>query len=124
MDHARRSLLVLVFAAAAGVLRASAADAASARQIDQSAQQALQNLYAAHPKAHQLGQRAKAILVFPKIVKAGLVVGGESGDGALLVGGRPEAYYNISAGSFGLQLGAQTFSYALMFMTDSALKYL
>ena len=67
---------------------------------------------------------AKAILVFPKIIKAGLLIGGQSGDGALRMGGKTVGYYNLSAASFGLQAGGQTFSYALFFMTDSALDYL
>ena len=84
----------------------------------------MQNLYAAQPKARNLGNKAKAILVFPKIIKAGLLIGGQSGDGALRMGGKTVGYYNLSAASFGLQAGGQTFSYALFFMTDSALDYL
>lgn len=72
----------------------------------------------------RLGARAKAILVFPQIVKAGLLIGGQTGNGALLVNGAAIEYYNISAVSFGLQAGAQAFSYALFFVTDAALQYL
>lgn len=71
-----------------------------------------------------LGERAKAILVFPQIVKAGFMIGGQTGNGALLVNGNATQYYNISAVSFGLQAGAQAFSYALFFMSDQALQYL
>ena len=92
--------------------------------IAQNAQRALHLLYAENGKARALGQRAKAILVFPRIIKGGLIVGGQSGNGALLVGGRLVAYYNISAASFGLQAGGQAFSYALFFVTNSALDYL
>ncbi|MCW3474671.1 lipid-binding SYLF domain-containing protein [Limobrevibacterium gyesilva] len=110
--------------AGAIAMRTTEALAASAREIDQAANRALQTLYSAQPKARDLGTRAKAILVFPKIIKAGLLIGGQGGDGALMVHGRTVGYYNISAASFGLQAGAQTFSYALFFMTDAALKYL
>jgi lipid-binding SYLF domain-containing protein len=121
----RRSL----FAAFAGLAGATAftpdpARAASASQISQDAHAALQRLYAAQPKAHELGRRAIAILVFPSIIKAGLIIGGQGGDGALIRGGKTIGYYNIAAASFGLQAGAQRFSYALFFMTDSALDYL
>lgn len=121
----RRSLFV-VFAgvASATFIETAAAHAASARQIDADASHALRTLYATQPKAKELGQRAKAILIFPKIYKGGLIIGGQSGDGALREGGKTVGYYNISAASFGLQAGGQTFSYALFFMTDSALDYL
>jgi len=123
MSTSRRRLL-LGAAALAGAVASSAAQAASARQINADASHALRTLYATQPKAKELAQRAKAILIFPKIYKGGFIVGGQTGDGALQVGGTTTGYYNISAASFGLQAGGQRFSYALFFMTDSALDYL
>jgi len=122
-DASRRSLL-LGLAGLASATTTSAAHAASARQINADASQALRTLYATQPRAKELGQRAKAILIFPRIHKAGFMVGAQTGDGALQVGGRIVAYYNISAASFGMQAGVQRFSYALFFMTDAALNYL
>lgn len=110
--------------AGAGFVGAGSASAASASEIRRDAFAALQRLYASQPRTRELAKKAVAILVFPKIYKAGVLVGGQTGDGALLVNGRADGYYNLSAASFGLQLGAQTFSYALFFMTESALKYL
>jgi lipid-binding SYLF domain-containing protein len=75
-------------------------------------------------KARELSARAVGVLVFPKIAKAGFIVGGQGGEGVLFIGGRPAGYFSIAAGSFGLQAGVQTFSYALFFMTPSALDYL
>ena len=122
MKPNRRSMLLASVAlAGVGLCGIGGASAASASQLGKDAIAALHRLYAAQPKARQLGGKAKAILVFPKIIKAGLVIGGQSGDGVLLIGGKPTAYYNLSAASFGLQAGGQTFSYALFFMTDSAL---
>jgi lipid-binding SYLF domain-containing protein len=106
------------------VLAPEVAHAATGQQIATGAARALQHLYAAQPRTRELGRHAKAILVFPKIVKAGLIIGGQGGDGALLENGRARGFYNIAAASFGLQIGAQTFSYALFFMNDSALQYL
>jgi lipid-binding SYLF domain-containing protein len=125
MNSTRRSLLAALATLAGGsTLTPKAAFAASARQIDQNVDQALRTLYAEQPKARQLGSRAKAILVFPRIVKAGFLIGGMGGDGALRVAGRTVGYYDIVAASYGLQAGAQRFSYALFFMTDASLNYL
>ena len=125
MNSTRRSLLALLGTLASGTLvPIDPAHAASAHKISQDADQALRSLYAAQPKARELGKRAKAILVFPRIIKAGLLVGGQGGDGVLREGGRTVGYYNIAAASFGLQAVVQRFSYALFFMTDSSLKYL
>jgi len=103
---------------------AGCASTTSATELTRSANAALANLYEKQPNAKLLGGRAKAILVFPSIVKAGFMFGGQSGNGVLFEGGLPTNYYNISAASFGLQAGAQSFSYALFFMKDSALSYL
>lgn len=100
------------------------AHAASASEISRDARAALDRLLASEPAAQALNSRSVAVLVFPTIIKAGFIIGGQGGDGALFVGGRTEAYYNIAAASFGLQAGAQTFSYALFFVTQSALSYL
>jgi lipid-binding SYLF domain-containing protein len=125
MRGTRRSVLVLLLLLGGQApLWTTAADAASASEINRGVDQALRTLYAAQPKARELGQRAKAVLVLPWIIKAGLLVGGMGGDGALRINGKTESYYNIAAASFGLQAGGQKFSYALFFMTDDALNYL
>jgi lipid-binding SYLF domain-containing protein len=98
--------------------------AAGGAEISSSARAALNRLYAANPAAKTLAQKAKGILVFPSIVKAGFVVGAQGGDGALFKEGKTVAYYRTAAASYGLQAGAQRFGYALFFMTDSALAYL
>lgn len=103
---------------------ASPASAASASELIRTSNVALQNLYDTQPKAKLLGERAKAILVFPSIVKAGFIFGAQTGDGVLFEGGLPTQFYNISAASYGLQAGVQSFSYALFFLKASALSYL
>jgi len=85
---------------------------------------ALQQLYANVPLAKELGPKAQAILVFPKVTKAGLGIGGQYGEGTLLKGGKPAAYYSTTGLSYGLQAGAQKFGYALFFMNDNALRQL
>ena len=125
MNASRRALLLAILGLAGAELAGSRpASAASAGEINQEASQALQQLYATHPKARELGSKAVAILVFPRIYKAGFVIGGESGNGVMWIKGRPAGYYNLSAATFGLQAGGQRFSYALFFMTEGAVRYL
>jgi lipid-binding SYLF domain-containing protein len=101
------------------------ASSASASDISRDSNATLQALYASNPEARELGRRAKGILVFPNIVKAGFLVGAQYGSGGTLFkNGRAESYYNILAGSYGLQAGVQSFSYALFFMDNDSLNYL
>ena len=98
--------------------------AASARAIDRDVDTALAKLYASNPFAKQLRTRAKGILVFPNMLKAGFMFGGQIGEGALRKGGRTAGYYNSVAASYGFQAGAQVFGYALFFTSDSAIRSL
>ena len=105
-------------------LAAPSAMAATAAEISRDANAALQQLYASVPAAKALGAKANAILVFPKVTKAGLGVGGQLGDGALLQQGKTVGYYNTAGASIGLQAGAQQFGYAMFFMNANALAQL
>ncbi|HEX4504238.1 MAG TPA: lipid-binding SYLF domain-containing protein [Alphaproteobacteria bacterium] len=122
MPIGRRHLIMMI--PAASIVLAAGEAWASAQEIDADASAALQRLYAKSTKARDMAKTAKGILIFPNIVKAGFLVGAQSGDGVLRIGGKSTAYFNISAGSFGLQAGVQSFSYAMFFMTQSALDYL
>jgi lipid-binding SYLF domain-containing protein len=105
-------------------LSAGLALAASASEIDRNATQALYTLYNTTPGAKALGDKAKAILIFPKIVKGGFLVAGQFGDGALRRKGRTVGYYRSVAASYGLQAGVQSFGYVLFFMDEASLQYL
>jgi lipid-binding SYLF domain-containing protein len=98
--------------------------AGSASEIDSNVDQALGDLYRQSSDAEALAKRAKGILVFPKIIKAGLLIGAQAGEGALRVNAETTGYYTNVAASYGLQAGVQWFGYAMFFMNDSALKYL
>lgn len=65
---------------------------------------------------------AKGVLVMPNITKAGFVVGGKYGQGALRVGGKTVGYYSLTEGSVGWQIGAEKYDMVILFMTDEALK--
>ena len=69
----------------------------------------------------ELSDKAAGMLVFPSVIKAGMGVGGEYGEGALVVKGQTVAYYNIAAASIGFQLGAQSRSQIVLFMNDDVL---
>jgi lipid-binding SYLF domain-containing protein len=109
---------------AVGPLAAAPAHAASADQLVANARRALNQLLASEPRARRVARSAVAVLVFPSVLKAGFVFGGETGNGVLLEHGRPVAFYNLTGGSWGLQIGGQDFSYALFFMNRKALEYL
>jgi lipid-binding SYLF domain-containing protein len=95
--------------------------AATAVEINAEVDAALVRFYEEVPAAKELAKKAKGILIFPKVVKAGFGVGGEYGEGALRVGGKSVAYYNTAAASIGLQIGVQSRAEVLMFMTQEAL---
>jgi lipid-binding SYLF domain-containing protein len=126
MINVRRKFLTLMLAAAviAPFSLSSRANAASADDLNQDARQALETLYKTSPTAELLSKHAKAILVFPKIIKAGLIFGGSYGEGVLLKADSPSGYYNSVSGSWGLQAGAQSFGYAVFLMTNKAVNYL
>ena len=98
-----RKALICAVISLSFALAAQFAIAADAAELSKDSQAALKSLYAKVPAANALGPKARAILVFPKISKAGLGVGGQTGNGALLKGGKAVGYYNTSGGSYGLQ---------------------
>jgi len=106
------------------LLTPQSAMAADAAQIDREARTSLEALYASSEAAKGLAVDAKGILVFTDVIKAGLIIGAQYGDGALLQNGKTIGYYNTVAASYGLQAGAQSFGYALFFMTEKDLSFL
>lgn len=98
-----------------------AATAADTVEIDAMADASLEKLYAENAAAASLSESAVGILIFPKITKAGLGIGGEVGRGVLRVGGVADGYYRTVSLSFGAQAGFQTYGYVIMFMTLAAL---
>lgn len=104
-----------------GVLLMSPAFAASKVEIDAKVNATLKTFSAEVKGGSELARKAAGILVFPEVIKAGIGIGGEYGEGALRVGGKTVAYYNTAAASIGLQLGAQIKSQVILFMTQKAL---
>jgi lipid-binding SYLF domain-containing protein len=95
--------------------------AASREEIDVYVEEALEKFRRYTPAGNKLASRSRGMLVFPKVYKAGMILGGEYGEGALIIGGENVAYYSTAAASIGFQLGAQRKAQIILFMTDDAL---
>jgi lipid-binding SYLF domain-containing protein len=113
--------LVIVFGLI-GVMSASpSAFAASAAEIDVRVKESIEEFKKNVNGAEVFLQQASGYLVFPKVYKVGVGIGGETGEGALLIGSKVVDYYRTSSGSVGFQLGAQARSIVIVFMTDESL---
>ena len=118
----RAALSLLLLSVLAGLTMAPQARAASGPEIDADVNATLARFHRHVRGARELVGRAAGILVFPSVVKAGIGVGGEYGEGALLIGGRTAAYFNTVSASIGFQLGVQARSVIIIFMTEEALE--
>ena len=110
-------LIGLVLLCSAGM-----AFSATAREIDVSVEVTLERFNKEVPGAEGFMKKAKGVLIFPQVIKAGFGIGGEYGEGAMQIGGKTVEYYSTMAASIGFQLGAQTKSIILVFTKESALK--
>ena len=91
------------------------------RELDEGYRATLNRLYETTPGSRELVAKARGVLVFPRVIAAGFVVGGEYGEGELRVGGAVEGYYRTTTASFGWQIGAQSKALVFLFMTQDAL---
>ena len=114
-------LPLLMIASLTGFGVSGAAVAASAQEIDIKVDGALKEFKSEVKGGAEFLDKAKGVLVFPNVVKAGLVVGGEYGEGALRVGGKSVQYYNIASASFGFQIGAQQYAIVMVFLEEEAM---
>jgi lipid-binding SYLF domain-containing protein len=120
----RHILLATTLATAATLSLSVVAQAASnAEELNTDSNQALRHLTDTNRVAADMARDARAILIFPSVVKAGLVFGGAYGEGELTRNGRVVDYYNTVTGSWGFQAGAQSYGYVVFLMTDKAVKY-
>jgi len=121
---ATASVGCVLSAALPQVALADATHTPTKADLETDARQALKNLYATNPAAKAIGSKARAVLIFPNIVKAGLVFGGAYGEGVLSEKGQTQAYYNSFSGSWGLQAGAQSYGYAVFLMSEKSVQYI
>lgn len=115
-----RSILVLL-AFTFSLYAVPQADAASKTEINAKVKATLTTFYSQVKSGRELANKAVGMLVFPEVYKAGIGIGGEYGEGALLEHGKTTGYYSTASASIGFQLGAQVKSQIIMFMTKTAL---
>ena len=127
MSSTRLNLLALALVGASvlalPVTPVERANAATATDLGRDADHALEMLYRTNPLAHDISRQARAVLVFPNIIKAGFVFGAGYGEGVLKEGPKNE-YYNSFSGSWGLQAGAQSYGYVVFLMSNRAVDYI
>lgn len=104
-----------------GSSNSAAQNAAKRNAIDASVDATLSRLYGTVSGSQELLSKARGVLVFPNVIAAGFWIGGQYGTGALRVNGRTSGYYSTVAGSFGLQIGAQSKAIIFAFMNEGAL---
>lgn len=121
-DTLRMGLWALVAFLSLSLMATPRSFAATAEMIDAGVKDALDRLQTEVKGGSVFLSAAKGVLVFPSIYKAGVGIGGEYGEGALLIGSKTVAYYNTVAASVGLQLGAQARTLILVFLKDEALQ--
>ncbi len=123
-SHFMSFAVAVVTAAALALVLARPCMAADAEGLEADARAALAKLYEVSPAAKMVSEKAVAVLVFPRIVKAGFMVGAQYGEGVMFRKGEVVGDYSSAAASYGLQAGIQGFGYALFLMTESAVRYL
>ena len=106
----------------AGTLFSGLANAASKAEIDATADETLKAFYKHSTAGKALAAKASGMLIFPKVIKAGFGIGGEYGEGKLVINGKTSEYYATAGASIGFQMGAQIKSQVILFMEASALK--
>jgi lipid-binding SYLF domain-containing protein len=119
----RQVMTALAGGAIALALSATNVSAAqTAAELTAAVQKTIASCYQTVQTCKEFGNKASGMLVFPEVTKAAVGVGGEYGEGALVIGGKPAGFYSTSAASIGLQLGAEQRSQIIMFMTKEALQ--
>jgi lipid-binding SYLF domain-containing protein len=111
----------LLFTILCCFLPAAGPQAASKTEIDVKVTASLEQFRKEITGGAAFLEKAQGVLVFPEVLKAGFGVGGEYGEGALIIGGQTADYYSTAAASFGFQLGAQVKTIVLVFLTKDAL---
>src|SRR5512139_267251 len=122
MTPSRKTICLVLSLWIATVLAGGQARAKTAQEINAQVNACMDRFYKQVPDGKNVAAKAKGILVMPNVYKAGFIIGGEYGEGALRVGGKTSSYYNLASGSLGFQIGGEAKDIIVMFMTDEVLK--
>jgi lipid-binding SYLF domain-containing protein len=122
LEKASCRAIAVLFVSLLSLMFVSSAIAGSAKSIDYDVNEALAEFDKHVGGSKDFLKKAKGVLVFPSVIKAGFGIGGEYGEGALRINGKSKEYYNTMAASFGFQIGAQAKTIILAFMKKSALE--
>jgi lipid-binding SYLF domain-containing protein len=118
----RLALMAAALMIAVGQAPPAAAAGGTATEIDAKVDAALERLRKEVPGSQSVLDQAKGVLVFAEVIKAGFVIAGEGGEGALRIGGKSAGYYSIFSGSVGFQAGGQKRDIIMAFLDEGALK--
>ncbi len=124
MMHSRKSsyrAFAILFISVLSLIFVFSAAAGSAKSIDFDVDEALANFKKEVRGSQDFLKKAKGVLVFPSVIKAGFGIGAEYGEGALRINGKTQEYYNTMAASIGFQIGGQAKTIILAFMEQRAL---
>lgn len=119
--NVRRISMLVVFFTVAFALFSAVSYAKTKGEINAEVRAAMERFRKKVKGSSAYLKGAKGVLVMPHITKAGFIVGGKYGQGALLVGGRTVGYYSLTEGSVGWQIGAEQYDMVILFMTDDVL---
>ncbi len=117
----KTALFIMVLYVSISLLLPIVATAASSEEINIGVDATLKRFSNEVTGGSEFLKKAEGVLVFPKVIKAGFGIGGEYGEGALRIAGKTVEYYSTAAASIGFQLGAQSKSVVLVFLTNKAL---
>ena len=122
-SFSRRSFLIGAGASATlGAACSNGVGSNGAATIDARVDATQNYLFSRYPGTVGLAEKAHGVLWMPLITKAGFMVGGSYGRGALRIDGISVDYYSAAQANFGIQIGAQQYAHALFFLTEPALR--
>ncbi|MFC2148338.1 YSC84-related protein [Bacteroidota bacterium] len=118
--HLKKTHFLVLFVCFAFSLTSYAQLAGWKPELEKDSKEALSKMITDAPKLQTFKDKAYGYAVYPKITKAGLVIGGAGGEGVVYKGGAVTGSSKLGQGSFGLQAGGQQYSEVIFFENKDA----